>query len=177
MVVGVLLIGTIVFSGLTPPVRNNFLSSLNIFDVHEQAAQSAQDIQLVLGAPQEFYEQFYLAFTQVAVLPKEPVDAAYQWSSNIKVAYSQFQNFSDQIVFDYRNVNKKERQIAYANVFAREGRVAGASINLVSKPNCVHVPNFYRVDYHAPTWQELKQLIKVDLQSGEKKQNIYETKN
>lgn len=139
-VAGILLIGTLAFLGLSYNQQSYFVSALNVLDIHEQAEQSAQDIQFAMSVPEEFYKQVYVAFTQVAVLPDETVNSVIQWASNIQVAFSQFQNYSDQVTFEYNFINQPARQIAYTNVIPDLGLVAGASVDLsgsVLAPHCI----------------------------------------
>jgi hypothetical protein len=116
--VGVLLIGTIAFSSMGIRHQNNFLQALNILDVQAQVAESAASIQTLLSFQQEFYNQFYVAFTQVATLPAETFEVPRKY---IQTAYNAFANYSDEIVFDYRIQNSGGLKADYV------GRVAGAS--------------------------------------------------
>ena len=119
--VGMALVGTIIFSGLSFKQQDNILAAINILDIHEQASRPVAVISSVIDTEAEYYDQFYIAFTQVMTMPEATIDDALRWTSNVKVAYKQFLSFSDGITFDYRLQNKYSPQLALA------GRVAGVS--------------------------------------------------
>jgi hypothetical protein len=68
IIVGIFLAGTIIFSGLASKQQVKFVAALDILDAHEQVVQSLRGIGLIYDGQQEFFNQFYIAFTQVAVV-------------------------------------------------------------------------------------------------------------
>ncbi|GEM_PF-2933863 len=129
--VGVVLTCTIVFSGLTSKQQSYFLSAVTMFDLHEQVASTGNDLVAVLDVPGEFYNQFYIAFTQVAVIDSENFQVPV---AVLTTAYNSFANYSDQMTFDYRSQNSPGQQLAYL------GQVSGASIDLTPPP-CANNPS------------------------------------
>lgn len=164
IVIGVGLLGTIIFSALNAGQQNNLQQALNILDVHRQVAQSVESIKTMAAIQQEFYDQFYIAFTQVAVLPEETfeVPAIY-----FQTALNAFADYSDQFAYNYRIVNSNSEERVYGPI------VAGTVIALADSwknpprrsvqektlsPPEVDIP----YSFAPPQWQPIKnELIKI----------------
>src|SRR3989344_1231080 len=94
--VGVALVGTIIFSGLSFKQQDNILAAINVLDIHGQASESVAIISSIIDTEEEYYNQFYIAFTQTLSMPETPIAEALRWTSNVKVAHEQFLSFSDE---------------------------------------------------------------------------------
>ena len=128
IIVGFLLVGIVLFSGLTPNKQAAVASSFDIFDLHRQSMEAFETIKFVYDIPEEFYKQFYIAFTELATLPEGtlemPVETAAELYRNVASAFT---NLSDQVANGYSKQNSKAR----GNVAqAYEGQVMGAMIDL-----------------------------------------------
>jgi hypothetical protein len=139
--IGFVLIGVILFSGLTPRSQTNVASAFNMFDIHEQMASTVNSTidseQFVMDVPNEFYNQFYVAFNQVATMPSDtfdlPVAVAAELARNITVTIN---NLSDQVAEGYAEqvqtqdyiaeLTQGGTMVAYENL---QGKVLGASID------------------------------------------------
>jgi hypothetical protein len=122
IVLGFVVLGMVVFSGLAPRQQKNVASAFDLFDFHEAAAQSIDSVQFLMGVPEEFYNQFYIAFEQVAALPPETLTAPREVAQRL---YDSIGNFSDQIA-EAKQLDKPE---VYAFVhYKGPGVVLGASV-------------------------------------------------
>ena len=83
-----------------------------MFDLQAQAVTAAENVQSIFDIQAEFYNQFYIAFAQVAVLPEETFSVPQEF---FQTAYNALANYSDQVAENYNQRNA--------------GKVAGAGIN------------------------------------------------
>lgn len=160
-VVGFLLIGIVLFSTLTPRTQNRINSAVNVLDIHQQFAKTTYTmgsaLDFTLDAADEFYKQFYIAFTQVAVLPAETFEVPTRIAADF---YQGLGNFSDQIALEYRQQNSADKQVAFD-----AGQILGAMIELsASDESPDQTPQPIPYGFTSPDWQEVGsvfiQLIK-----------------
>ena len=118
---GILLIGAILFMNLNPKQQDNFVSALNMFDLHQQVAHSAGDFQVVWAMPHQFFQEFYKAFGEVAVMPAGHIEYFENLSRQTAFLYSDFLHYSDQVTFDYYLANQPAP-------VSSGGQVAGVAI-------------------------------------------------
>src|SRR3989344_7584887 len=71
IVIGLSLIMAMGFSQLSFENQADLVKAVPIFDLHDQAQQQLAVIQLMFESSEIFLDRFYVAFTQVAVLPKD----------------------------------------------------------------------------------------------------------
>ena len=119
LIVGIGLTGTIIFSGLPMQQQDNVAGALSMFDIHQQAAGELVVVVAIFDTSQEFLDQFYLAFTQVAVLPDEVANRMIEAPTQVVRAYQGFLSFSDQFATQYRNEYWDKIDV---------GKVAGLSV-------------------------------------------------
>lgn len=118
---GVGLAGTIFFSALNFQQQKNIASAVNMFDLHEQAISQLDSMEFVFSTTDAYYQQFYNAFAELAVLPEEDISYWETFGQQTRITLDNFLNYSDQIALNYNQLN----QTVKPN-FA--GSVAGASI-------------------------------------------------
>jgi hypothetical protein len=118
-----MLAGTIIFSALNFSQQRNLIRMLVIFDAHQQAEISIEGVKSIFALQQEFYNQFYADFTQVAGLPAETFQTP---AAFFQTASEAFADYSDQIAFDYKLANTQASQPA------SDGKIAGAMIDKTS---------------------------------------------
>jgi len=71
IVIGLSLIMAMGFSQLSFENQADLVKAVPIFDLHDQAQQQLAVIQLMFESSEIFLDRFYVAFTQVAVLPDD----------------------------------------------------------------------------------------------------------
>jgi hypothetical protein len=141
---GFILVGIILFSTLTPRTQANVASSLNMFDIHERVADTisstTDEIGFMMDIPNQFYNQFYIAFTQTATLPSEtfeiPAQIATELSRDVSAAIN---NLGVQVAEGYSHQIQTEVQSSQATQEGTElayesypGKVLGATVDLIS---------------------------------------------
>ena len=157
-VAGFVLIGVMLFANLTPRTQTKVTSSFDILDMNQTAAQANQVVGFVFDSTDEFYKQFYVAFTQIATLPPEIFETPVRIASNF---YEAFGNFSDQVGLDYRLQNQSNEQIAFDG-----GKVLGVLIDLGRKnnpPDCNPLAKMQdRYNYQPPDINQIIKNLKVE---------------
>ncbi|MBX4186857.1 MAG: hypothetical protein KW802_01175 [Candidatus Doudnabacteria bacterium] len=141
---GFIIIGVLVFSSLTPRQQVAWSQSVEILDIHQEFGQTVAETktvsEFVYNIPQEFYNQFYIAFTQVATLPEEvidtPISVGQELLRNVKVA---FNNLSDQVAVGYTAQNNLLAQKSELAVLPYDGKVMGAMIEVSDKLSTIAV--------------------------------------
>ncbi|OGE73701.1 MAG: hypothetical protein A3I07_02010 [Candidatus Doudnabacteria bacterium RIFCSPLOWO2_02_FULL_42_9] len=116
--VGVVVVGIVFFTGLTPQMQSDVAQAVTILDMNQQAQGVVDTVTFVWDAQNDFYEQFYLAFTEVATIPFEdfePTIEAYSLAIN---------HLTDQVRSGYEG----QQQISYDT----QGKVLGAIIEIGS---------------------------------------------
>jgi len=126
ILVGFVLIGGIIFSSLTPRGQTDVTEALSMFDIHEQAAmqtnQTLDTVNFVLDVQSEFYNQFYKAFSELAVMPEDTFEVPIKIAHNLA---GFFNDLSVQVAEGYEKQNQMTKQIAYS-----QGQVLGAVMDL-----------------------------------------------
>ncbi|MEO8065776.1 MAG: hypothetical protein ABI643_02885 [Candidatus Doudnabacteria bacterium] len=165
--IGIFLITTILFSGLNFSQQNNVIRSLSVLDIHQQVGESLAEAQLILSGEEEFYNQFYIAFTEIAVLPADVFEAPGQY---IKLAYNGLADYSDQFVYGYEKRNSYRYSFESSGKSARAGIVAGAMIDedyMQTTQTAEKCPQtsagppkaIIPYSFAPPEWQSIKQSI------------------
>lgn len=123
IMIGAMLVAIISFSGLTPAQQSHVTMAFNILDMHEQAPQIIQSTENILDIPGEFYNQFYLAFTQVAVVDLNP----FEYSGQSLLDYA------DRIALNYSSQNLPDNQMVDQTLALDidVGKVLGVSFDLI----------------------------------------------
>ena len=137
MFVGLLIVGAIIFSGLTPRQQVHVTRATQMFDVHEQfretVVQTTGSVKFVFETSDEFYNQFYQAFTEVASLPAEDFETPLLIARNVSSFLS---NLSDQVAANYIAQVQLAPSVAieFPNVVEAvyESRVLGALLDLTA---------------------------------------------
>jgi hypothetical protein len=169
--IGFIITGVFLFASLTPRVQMNVTTSLQMFDVHEQFAKTMDTTAFVIDLPNEFFNQFYIAFTEVATLPPEifetPRDIVLELKRNVTVAIN---NLADQVATGYAAQNDQEVQIAQTARVAYNGKVMGAVIDVtdaiaefsVEQPikNILEIPYSYQVPSFAQLTISVNKFLK-----------------
>lgn len=140
IVVGFIIFGLIVFCALTPRQQIYVADAIQIFDIHQQAAEAAQSVEFVVNIPNEFYAQFYIAFAEVVTLPSEtfevPTEVISQISSNISLAVNEL---AVEVATNYQKQNNFYASQAPEIQYDYTGKVAGAMIDLSDRLSTVTV--------------------------------------
>ncbi len=127
-IIGVSLISLLGYNALSSEQKSLALSGFEIFDMHNQLAHEAEAIKrLTWDGPQEFMNQFYLAFTQTMTLPQEEMAWWQTFGQQTKVALNSFGEFSEQIAIQYQTLNQPQI------ISSPQGEVAGISITAKEK--------------------------------------------
>jgi hypothetical protein len=124
IVVGIVLLGTIIFSSLDYKQQTIVARGFEILDMGEEATATTETVKFVVNIPHEFMDQFYVAFTQVAVLPAETFEIP---QTVFQTAFDEFINFADQTAVAYASQNSLERALVYAPM------IAGTSVDLFTQ--------------------------------------------
>lgn len=124
--VGLVLTGAIIFTGLTPKQQTGFVAALDILDARRQAVQTVAEMSLVYGGQQEFFNQFYLAFTQVAIVPPENFEAS---KKVFRTAAKSVEQIPKAFILNIRQITNAPT--SRPPRLAKHGgeQIAGASIN------------------------------------------------
>lgn len=127
--VGVILIGFYMYLSTPSGTQKNLASAVELLDVSAGVPQILDNVAFIVDSQEEFYDQFYLAFTQVATVPFDNVhfntDAVF--------------GFAEQVAANYTEQNKPKsiqsnNQILTLNLDLGIGKVLGASIDLPEQP-------------------------------------------
>jgi hypothetical protein len=134
--------------------------------MHEQFAASAGVVGFAIDAQNEFYNQFYLAFTQVAAVPPEtfevPSEIAAELARNFKVAVN---NMTQQAASGYAAQTELSLQVQQEADKAVGGKVMGTMISLTDKLSdlAVQTPSADTLklpyEYKQPQFKQLTQLV------------------
>jgi hypothetical protein len=140
--VGLVIVGLTIFSSLTPRQQLAVTSAFELFDVHERTVETVENVKFVLDIPNEFYNQFYIAFTEVATLPSETIDVPQEIAGeivrNIKTA---FNTLSDQAMSGYMAQSQYHNQTASLTELAHDGVIMGAMIEMTDKMSTMVLVN------------------------------------
>ena len=97
IVLGILIVGLTGFLASPDAMAASIKDSVQILDTTDSWNQSLHLITHVYNTQAEFYEQFYLAFTQVAVLPEQTLELPQK-------IVSDFLSLADEVVQSYQTV-------------------------------------------------------------------------
>ena len=136
--VGFVIVGIVLFATLTPRQQVNVVSAFDVFDLHQQTIATTsltlESVTFVWNIPTEFYNQFYIAFTEVATLPEQavemPILVAKELSRNISVAID---NLADQASRGYMSQAQYHNQNSEMALLPYDGKIMGAMIEVSDK--------------------------------------------
>ncbi|OGE79907.1 MAG: hypothetical protein A2660_00430 [Candidatus Doudnabacteria bacterium RIFCSPHIGHO2_01_FULL_45_18] len=118
--VGFLLVGAMLFASFTPRAQTQVAAAFRMLDVHQDFNATLDEVKFIASIPNKFNQEFYLAFTQVAVLPVETFTRPQQTVSDW---YQALANYSDQVAGNYLAVVSVQPQIS------GEGKILGTMID------------------------------------------------
>ena len=117
---GLGLISTMIFSALPAQQQNHFIAALSVFDIHTQADAQVQAATKIFAAEENFMNDFYVSFTQIASLP----DSVMEVPSTVAQTYQLFLSYADGVASDYQlTYAPPTRQLAF-----EPGLVSGIAI-------------------------------------------------
>lgn len=148
--VGLVLIGLILFTNLSSTDQKRLTAAVQIFDLHEEVGAEARMIAFLFQAQHEFYEEFYTAFSQIALLPAGDAEFLMEMGHQTALLVDQFAQYSDQIAINYNWINQPAE-------FVPSGQVAGVAITneYLSPP----VNNFQVYEPPRVEWQQVFKLL------------------
>jgi len=168
IVVGVALIGAVFYDSLNDSQQSKLNYAVSFLDVHEQAAQESEAVAFIFNVPNEFFNQFNIAFIQTMSFPDnvaQALDTAQEIATSVEKSVQTIAdvvgNYSDQVAFDYTAVNKANSDY--------QGKVLGAFLEVAPTPevqpiktefwqsNEVETP--YTFVAQTPDLKKLSQLI------------------
>lgn len=118
VVIGIGLTCTILFTAFNDKQQSYFISALDVFDIHEEAMSSAQSVAVMKDVPQEYFNQFYIAFSQITEISLEDLDIS-----------------PDIILVAYAAMTRHPEVTSQQSQFIYNGEVAGASIDMENLSN------------------------------------------
>ncbi|MBX4191841.1 MAG: hypothetical protein KW804_03515 [Candidatus Doudnabacteria bacterium] len=156
--VGFVILGITLYSSLTPRQQSVITSSLQMFDMKEHVATTIDEIKFVYGIPNEFYNQFYIAFSDVVTLPLDDFEvigwAVGELSNQTSVVIN---HLIDQTAAGYAAQNQSVSQYSQLAELSPNGKVMGAVIdvsdtisNLVVREQSVRTSLDFHYDYTPP---------------------------
>jgi hypothetical protein len=138
--IGIVLVGAVMFSSLTPAKQSQVKAAFNIFDIKEGTREAMDTVNFVLDIPNQFYSQFYIAFEQVAVLPEYTFEVPKQIASDFSSAVTVvINNLSNQLQQGYEAQNQFAVVKAERSEIAYDGKVMGAMIDISDKLSSVTI--------------------------------------
>lgn len=123
---GLGLIATIVFSGLPLRQQELAISSLSMFDIHDQAIAQARAVNRIFAGERKLLDTFYMAFTEEMSLPPEKLQVPKEYVQ----IYNSFLTYSEGVAVDYQHEYSATPKLAYDSGF-----VSGASIDSSVQPS------------------------------------------
>ncbi len=148
---GIALIGLIVLMNLSPSDQKKLTQAIQVFDLHEQVQKDMHTIAFLLEANHEFYEQFYVGFSQTAVLRDQDSEFLLEMGHQTALLLNQFATYSDQIAMNYNRSNQAAERVS-------TGQVAGAS--LINKNFAPPSENFLTYEPPRVEWQAVLKIFK-----------------
>jgi hypothetical protein len=138
--VGFVILGVTLFTSLTPRQQANVTAAFKMFDVREQAAATVEDVKFIFGVPEEFYNQFYIAFTEVVSFPAEDIELATSVAVELKNnVVAVFDNLTSQVVQGYAQQNQLQERSDDFALLPYDGKIMGAMIDLSDKISSITV--------------------------------------
>jgi hypothetical protein len=150
--VGLIIVIMILFTGLSFRMQSSISIALQIFDLHEEAIEARDNLMFVLNIPDEFNKQFYLAFTQIAVLPPETFEVPTDIVRGISAAVSESVDaLSLAVVEGYQNNSTFTKSVAISAQPSAEGKIMGAMIQASDRlSNIVVIENNHAATLEIP---------------------------
>jgi len=125
--IGIFLVGVIAFNALDSKQQNNIALALNIFDLHEDFVEQGGLIKTVLiDAPQDVLDEFYIAFAQTMVLPDESLGWWQTVGQQTTLAFNNALEFSDRTAIAFHRMVEENNKI----LSPQTGQVAGITIEV-----------------------------------------------
>src|SRR5258708_24100236 len=158
--IGFVIVGIFLFATLTPRQQTRVTSAFDLLDIHEQTASTAastiEGVKFVIDVPNEFYNQFYIAFTEVAALPSETFEVPQQIATDLVRNFSiALNNLTDQVATGYAAQNQLQDQKSQLTELAYDGKVMGAMIEISDKLSSMTV----RSEEHTSELQSPDHLV------------------
>lgn len=119
IVIGALIILVTLFAGLSDKHQKIISSSFELFDIHENLDDALEVPLFVLETSDKYMDEFYLAFTKVAIIPETHIE-------QVKNSVEKVLAYADTLATDYQRMTNHQE----------EGRVAGISISIQEDDNC-----------------------------------------
>ena len=69
---GLVLTGLVIYSGFNAKQQSHVVAAMQMFDIHEEVSRDWQQAEKLFTVEDKFYNQFYVAFTQVAAIDINP---------------------------------------------------------------------------------------------------------
>ncbi|HTL39588.1 MAG TPA: hypothetical protein VL306_02140 [Methylomirabilota bacterium] len=118
--IGICLISTLVFFGLPAKDQDNVTKALSMFDLHDEALQEVSAVEGIFNISNNYMDQFYIAFSEVAIMPAE----IFTVPASAKTAWNNLLAYADVVGETYRENNSSSTQY----IAADNGEVLGAMI-------------------------------------------------
>lgn len=103
LVLGLVLVGVFAFAALPTNTQQNLGAAISFLDVHAQIAPPLEGVQTAIGVSQDFLQQFYVAFSEVAVLPPEVFNTDY--ADAIDKTYMAMLDYSETFAANFQKTN------------------------------------------------------------------------
>ena len=97
-VFGMAILFFICFQASSSSTQRYIVSSFEIFDMHEEVQVPIETAAFIWDTNQKIFDEFYVAFTEVASLPPDHLDG-------IKTAMNKFYDYSEQTALAYQSNN------------------------------------------------------------------------
>lgn len=124
--IGLVLLGITSYNFLQPQQQRLVSEGWGFLDIHEEATETFGHLRFAYSVPATFADEFYKAFTEVAVLPP----SIFDFDRSAKETYIGFLNYSEMITADYQatqlSLNKQDHL----------GQVLGISLEPSSIQEC-----------------------------------------
>ncbi len=120
-VCGVAIIGLVFYSTLPTNQQKYVADSLMMLDIHEQALPPIEGTMFVFESVQDFMDEFYVAFGEMASLPAD----VFELPNQLEKTYMAMLQFSDYMASDFQQRNTSHTALAYGG-----GVVSGMTLDL-----------------------------------------------
>jgi len=151
VVVGVFIIGLIIFNYLSLHQQEAFVKSLAILDIDKPFSQSVQNIKTAWNFQQDFYNRFYIAFTQVATISPDAFDGIKQMALGTEKFMNQSLNLNPTVAGAFI-----EKVYAQTNADSISNQICNPNLNTQSQTVSENQPVF---DFQPPDLSRLKQNL------------------
>lgn len=135
--VGIVLVSSIIFSGLGLDLQANVANAVQIFDMSENIDRPLGTVTFVFETGEKFMDETYIASQQLLVASEDHVESATELVNN-------FLRYSESLAMSYSQTNIAQKDYVFEAMMAfdeqKEGRVAGESVESFNG-NAASIPN------------------------------------